>query len=62
MQEATATKWRKSSYSINGTGQCVELARLEVGIGLRDSKNPDQGHLTLTREALRGLLEAARRH
>ncbi|MER6815229.1 DUF397 domain-containing protein [Spirillospora sp. NPDC000708] len=44
-------QWRKSSYSGGADDQhCVELRRLapEVGIGVRDSKNPDSGHLTLT--------------
>ncbi|MGI5325414.1 DUF397 domain-containing protein [Actinomadura nitritigenes] len=44
-------KWRKSSYSGGiDDKQCVELGRLApaVGIGVRDSKKPDGGHLTLT--------------
>lgn len=44
-------QWRKSSYS--GTANddvCVELGRLAPGdgIGVRDSKDPDTGHLALT--------------
>jgi hypothetical protein len=41
--------WRKSSHS--GTANddvCVELGRLEGGIGVRDSKAPERGHLALT--------------
>ncbi|WP_119726416.1 DUF397 domain-containing protein [Thermomonospora amylolytica] len=41
-------QWRKSSYS--GTANddvCVELAELPEGIGIRDSKNPHHGRLTL---------------
>jgi hypothetical protein len=44
-------QWRKSSYTGGANdNQCVELGRLasEAGIGVRDSKNPDGGHLTLT--------------
>ncbi|WP_067793424.1 DUF397 domain-containing protein [Actinomadura formosensis] len=49
--------WRKSSRSTQGTSeQCVELAQLPSGIGLRDSKAPDTGHLTLTPHAFNALL------
>ncbi|WP_433244451.1 DUF397 domain-containing protein [Actinomadura nitritigenes] len=44
-------QWRKSSYTGGANdNQCVELGRLapEVGIGVRDSKDPGGGHLTLT--------------
>ncbi|WP_395103593.1 DUF397 domain-containing protein [Actinomadura sp. SCN-SB] len=54
--EAGATgfrKWCKSSYTEGGTSsQCVELARLGAGIGVRDSKAPEAGHLTVSPEAL----------
>ncbi|MBB5915540.1 hypothetical protein BJY24_004452 [Nocardia transvalensis] len=40
--------WFKSSRSQN-QGQCVEVAWLPDGqVGVRDSKNPDAGHLTFT--------------
>ena len=45
-----AVQWRKSSYS--GTTNddiCVEVACFLSGVGVRDSKNPDSGHLALTR-------------
>ena len=50
------TTWRKSSRSGNNGGACVEVARLEAGIGLRDSKNPQGGHLTVPAEAFAALL------
>ncbi|MFF5260236.1 DUF397 domain-containing protein [Actinomadura viridis] len=54
-------KWRKSSRSnING-GECVELARLPKAIGIRDSKNPDSGHLALAPEAFGNLLHHIKR-
>jgi hypothetical protein len=34
----------------------VELARLDAGVGIRDSKAPDMGHLTVAPEALSGLV------
>lgn len=53
-------QWRKSSRSggAGGTqGDCVEVGLLPTGqVGLRDSKAPQNGHLTVGREALRGLV------
>jgi Domain of unknown function (DUF397) len=34
---ADKTFWYKSSYS-NGGGNCIEIARLADGVGVRDSK------------------------
>ncbi|WP_243715970.1 DUF397 domain-containing protein [Actinomadura darangshiensis] len=42
--------WRRSSRS-SGNGECVEAATLDVGIGVRDSKAPDVGHLNFAPEA-----------
>jgi Domain of unknown function (DUF397) len=42
------TTWRKSTYS--GAGEeraCVELARLTGTVAVRDSKHPEDGHLSL---------------
>ncbi|MEV4002881.1 DUF397 domain-containing protein [Actinomadura sp. NPDC049753] len=44
-------QWRKSSYGGGADDQhCVELGRsaAEFGLAVRDSKDPDAGHLTLT--------------
>ncbi|GGP95850.1 hypothetical protein BKA00_003905 [Actinomadura coerulea] len=44
-------KWRKSSHTGGANdNQCVELGRLDpgAGIGVRDSKDPDGGHLVLS--------------
>jgi len=38
--------WRKSSRS-NGSGNCVEIAGLPTGIGIRDSKAPAQAVLVI---------------
>ncbi|WUH98181.1 DUF397 domain-containing protein [Spirillospora sp. NBC_00431] len=53
--------WRKSSHSGPEQGDCVEVADLTSGIGVRDSKNPDLGHLTLTPQAFGDLLALAKR-
>lgn len=43
--------WRRSSRSGGGGSggqECVEVAQLPEAIGVRDSKNPTGGHLSLT--------------
>ncbi|KAB2379001.1 DUF397 domain-containing protein [Actinomadura montaniterrae] len=52
-------QWRKSSCSGGADDEhCVELGRLApgAGIGVRDSKDPDGGHLTLTSTQFADLL------
>ncbi|MFI0355227.1 DUF397 domain-containing protein [Actinomadura sp. 9N407] len=52
--------WRKSRHSGGGGAggqECVELASLNEGIGLRDSKAPDAGHLTLPAASFAELLD-----
>lgn len=54
-------KWRKSSKSnING-GDCIEVALLPEAIGIRDSKNPDTGHLTISPEGFGALVRRVKR-
>jgi hypothetical protein len=49
--------WRKSSRSGGQQGDCVELARVDMaGIGVRDSKNPAAGHLTISTDVFGELL------
>ncbi|TMQ91378.1 DUF397 domain-containing protein [Actinomadura soli] len=48
--------WRKSTYSGGEGGQCVELATLDDYVCIRDSKDPQLGHLTVGREVLRSLV------
>jgi hypothetical protein len=52
--------WRKSTHSDTSGNACVEAARLPNAIGLRDSKNPDAAHLTITPTAFGGLLKRIR--
>ncbi|WP_242909146.1 DUF397 domain-containing protein [Actinomadura terrae] len=53
--------WRKSSHSGTQEGNCVEVVELPQGVGIRDSKNPNQGHLTLAPQAFATLLTQAKR-
>ena len=49
MEAIDDLRWRKSSCSGNGGGNCVEVASLASGIvAVRDSKDPDGPRLTFT--------------
>ncbi|MEV4004676.1 DUF397 domain-containing protein [Actinomadura sp. NPDC049753] len=50
--------WRKSSRSSSNGGNCVELARVNDIVAVRDSKDPDGPKLLITPQALRHLGEA----
>ena len=44
--------WRKSTYSGGNGGQCVEVAA-SGRVLVRDSKNPDRGHLGFSAQTWR---------
>ncbi|HEU5025832.1 MAG TPA: DUF397 domain-containing protein [Spirillospora sp.] len=56
----TQPVWRKSTHSGGHEGDCIEIGDLNDHIGVRDSKNPDAGHLTLTRRDFAALLTRLR--
>ncbi|SDK52082.1 DUF397 domain-containing protein [Streptomyces indicus] len=58
-QDLTSAQWRKSSYSGDTGGDCIEIAPLTPRIAIRDSKNPDGPVLTLTPDAFARFVEAA---
>jgi Domain of unknown function (DUF397) len=41
MEESVDLRWRKSSYSGNGGGNCVEVRGQGYAVNVRDSKDPD---------------------
>ncbi|MGA5203234.1 DUF397 domain-containing protein [Streptomyces variegatus] len=47
-KDLTNARWRKSSYSGNTGGECVEVADLGARVAVRDSKDPEVGTLTLS--------------
>jgi hypothetical protein len=50
--DLTQVVWRKSTYSGDNGGACVELAFLGTTVGLRDSKDQGRGPiLTVTSAA-----------
>ncbi|NVI85812.1 DUF397 domain-containing protein [Actinomadura sp. BRA 177] len=56
--DLSTAAWRKSSRSSNNGGNCVELARINDTVAIRDSKDPDGPKLLLTPRSLRGLTQA----
>ncbi|WP_026413895.1 DUF397 domain-containing protein [Actinomadura oligospora] len=56
--------WRKSSYSGGGGSggqECVEVARISRTVGMRDSKSPTTGHLSLETASFAVLLSCLKR-
>lgn len=49
-------RWRKSSRSGTEQSACVELAGLNEGVGVRDSKAPELGHFTLDSDSFSNLI------
>lgn len=52
----SSARWRKSSRSGGASGQCVEVAKAPAAVGIRDSRNPEGGHLVMGRVAFGDLL------
>ncbi|MFC6879521.1 MULTISPECIES: DUF397 domain-containing protein [Actinomadura] len=58
-------RWRKSSRSGGGGDggqECVELAALVQGVGVRDSRDPQGGHLCLSARVFAELLDRVKRY
>jgi hypothetical protein len=53
------THWRKSSESENA-GECVEVAAFNSVVGVRDSKNPYGGVLTLSTTQWQSLIRGVK--
>jgi hypothetical protein len=55
--------WRKSSRSGGTTveSDCVEVAALRGAVGVRDSKAPGAGHLSLSADSFADLLARVKR-
>ncbi|MFI6985794.1 DUF397 domain-containing protein [Embleya sp. NPDC050154] len=51
-----ARRWRKSSYSSDNGGNCVEVADGFAAVPVRDSKAPALGHLIIAPASWTALL------
>jgi hypothetical protein len=51
-------EWRRSARC--ETGACVEVAVLDEGIAMRDSKNPESGFLRFTKSEWSAFLKSIR--
>lgn len=61
MDRLDRADWRKSSYSGDNGGACVEVARNLPGlVAVRDSKNPDGPVLAFTPRQWRSFAAAVR--
>lgn len=56
MKDVKSVGWRKSSHSSQEGGTCVELAALNMAVGVRDSTDPNGPILQFGRDAVAGLL------
>ncbi|WP_431607080.1 DUF397 domain-containing protein [Protofrankia symbiont of Coriaria ruscifolia] len=52
--------WITSSYSNGAGGMCVEVAKLDDGVILRDSVQPDGPVLSFSREEWRAFTDGAK--
>lgn len=59
--EPNSPAWRKSSYTNQEGGTCVELAGLDTGIGVRDSTDPSGPVLHFGRDAVANLVNRVKR-
>ncbi|MET7710658.1 DUF397 domain-containing protein [Micromonospora sp. NPDC005413] len=60
METTDRPVWRKSSYSDNNGGACVEVAELDTSIVVRDSKNPSGSTLRFKKGAWAGFVRSIR--
>jgi Domain of unknown function (DUF397) len=58
VKDAEPLNWRKASAS--QISACVEVASCEHGVLIRDSKRPEDGHLTVTPEAWRAFIATSK--
>ncbi|GGW18078.1 hypothetical protein GCM10018980_53570 [Streptomyces capoamus] len=58
IRDLTNARWRKSSYSGNTGGDCVEVAEVNALVAVRDSKRPDSAHLAVDPRAWAAFVRA----
>ncbi|MDA0562926.1 DUF397 domain-containing protein [Streptomonospora sp. S1-112] len=58
-KEAAGARWRRSTYSGTGGGQCVEVTERHAGVWVRDSRVPEGAVLSFPADAWAAFIEAA---
>ncbi|WP_280471514.1 DUF397 domain-containing protein [Nocardia cyriacigeorgica] len=58
--DLSGARWFKSSHS-SGSQECVEVAHVDAGVGVRDSKDPTGPTLVFTPAAWEGFTCTVRR-
>ncbi|WP_030208377.1 DUF397 domain-containing protein [Streptomyces bikiniensis] len=58
-QNLMGARWRKSSYSGDNGGECIEVADLAAHVAVRDSKNPEGPAFLATPAAFTAFVTAA---
>lgn len=56
-----APAWRKSSHSVGHDQDCVEAAPLLTRIGVRDTKNRENGHLLVPAGQWHAFIDSVKR-
>lgn len=56
MEDTASMNWRKSSYSSNGGGECVEAANAPGTVAVRDSKDQAGPRVAVSPAAWRALM------
>ncbi len=60
MIDTTGVRWRTSSYTNGGGGQCVEVADLPAGVLVRDTKDRTRPPIHCSAPAWRAFTRAVR--
>jgi uncharacterized protein DUF397 len=60
MEQIDALQWRKSSFSGNGGGNCVDVAADGEKIYVRNSKNPGGAMVAFTQSEWKAFLSGAK--
>jgi Domain of unknown function (DUF397) len=58
--EVSGLQWRKARRSVNN-GACVEVARVNGQVAIRDSKDPDGPILNYSAHAFQSFVDATRK-
>lgn len=56
METQLDLRWRKSAYSGEGGGNCVEVGGHASYVLVRDTRSRERGHVTLTAEEWRAFV------